>query len=105
MRLEPPPLRARLESPPLKMPSSKMAEIELEDKSKWPKMQIGGVLHWGGGRIYLNTPKTGFRAYRRAGDKVEKSVGFGRKPTMDQKQTAWLNALHVIVDDPRPRRC
>ena len=57
----------------------------------------------GGGRIYLNTPKTAFRSYRRAGDKVEKAVSFGPKASQAQKQAAWVKALQAIVDDSRPR--
>ncbi|MDA8583291.1 hypothetical protein N9L68_03635 [bacterium] len=48
------------------------------DTSTWPKLSFSDLpLHWGGGRIYINTAKTGFRSYRRTGDRVEKAAGFG----------------------------
>ena len=74
------------------------------DTTTWPKLSFSDLpLHWGGGRIYINTAKTGFRAYRRTGDRVEKAVAFGPKASVAQQNAAWKQALQTIVDDPRPR--
>jgi len=80
-----------------KKPAMKTTTVD----SKTPKPIFDEPLHWGGGRIYFSEKKSGWRVYRRCGDKVEKTIKVDKSNPADIKAN-WNKALKLIKRDPRP---
>lgn len=80
-----------------KKPAMKMTTVE----SKTPKPIFDEPLHWGGGRIYFSEKKSGWRVYRRCGDRVEKTIKVDSSNPADIKAN-WNKVLKLIKRDPRP---
>ena len=83
------------------VPSPSVAIGAAGDDGEKPAMSLKPTAY-GGGKIYFSQSKHCFRAYRRCGDKIERTCVIS-DDTPEAKARAWAMALRAIDEDPRPR--